>query len=420
MLPSLIFRSVKVRSYSTLAAFGPAKRFARIHSVEELAQFAQDTPSRNMEDLQAKRGQLSSEDYIRELEERLRLADLDAQRQRVHIAQLNKSMAVWQKIVNDHEVQRAMAQADGEEQFAMRPIGYLQSCFIEKNGTPRQGCLATMSRAALKLLTPVRGTDALVGLENYSHVWLIFVFHDNNRTTNSVYRPKVKPPRLNGMKVGVFSTRSPHRYNDIGLSLVRLERVDGDTLHLSGVDMIDGTPILDVKPYLPDYDAVPDAAIPDWIKDPPIAQRSLQVSFTDEALATLQKLLPSLKYYQTLDEVRTGIEQVLRLDIRTIHMRKKHVEGHYGFCFDTLNVVFRMRGDKMVEVYNAEVWAGKSAGALHHSHTVPRSSSESAAHSDGAPDEAAADASAASVHASTDELGGADSTDTLPSSEQKL
>ncbi|KAI4903736.1 hypothetical protein NFI96_005127 [Prochilodus magdalenae] len=134
------------------------------------------------------------------------------------------------------------------------PIGYISSCFSNKNGTPRQPAVCMLSRASLQIQPSVFNNPdhALTGLEHYSHVWLIFLFHKNGHMN---YKAKVKPPRLNGQKVGVYSTRSPHRPNAIGLSLAKLEGITGDTLHLSGVDLIAGTPVLDIKPYIPDYDS---------------------------------------------------------------------------------------------------------------------------------------------------------------------
>ncbi|XP_067259463.1 tRNA (adenine(37)-N6)-methyltransferase [Chanodichthys erythropterus] len=134
------------------------------------------------------------------------------------------------------------------------PIGYISSCFAVKTGTPRQPTVCSSSRASLKIEPSVFNNPehSLVGLEQYSHIWIIFLFHKNGQMS---YKAKVKPPRLNGQRVGVYSTRSPHRPNALGLTLAKLERIAGDTLHLSGVDIIAGTPVLDIKPYIPDYDS---------------------------------------------------------------------------------------------------------------------------------------------------------------------
>ncbi|XP_073699199.1 tRNA (adenine(37)-N6)-methyltransferase [Garra rufa] len=134
------------------------------------------------------------------------------------------------------------------------PIGYISSCFAVKNGTPRQPTICNSSRAILKIEPSVFNNPehSLVGLEQYSHIWIVFLFHKNGQMS---YKAKVKPPRLNGQRVGVYSTRSPHRPNALGLTLAKLERITGDTLHLSGIDIIAGTPVLDIKPYIPDYDS---------------------------------------------------------------------------------------------------------------------------------------------------------------------
>eukprot|EP00063_Salmo_salar_P075511 XP_014050346.1 PREDICTED: nef-associated protein 1 isoform X1 [Salmo salar] len=152
-------------------------------------------------------------------------------------------------------------QADLETQNSLEkgtiqtvPIGYISSCFSVKNGTPRQPTICGPSRATLQIQQSVFNNPehSLVGLDNYSHVWVIFLFHKNGHLS---YKAKVKPPRLNGQRVGVYSTRSPHRPNALGLTLAKLDRVTGDTLHLSEIDMIEGTPVLDIKPYISDYDS---------------------------------------------------------------------------------------------------------------------------------------------------------------------
>lgn len=91
---------------------------------------------------------------------------------------------------------------------------------------------------------------SLVGLEEFSHLWIIYNFHKNTSHEKS----KVAPPRLNGKRIGVFSTRSPHRPCPIGLSIVEICKIDGACIHFYGTDMIDGTPVLDIKPYIPSYD----------------------------------------------------------------------------------------------------------------------------------------------------------------------
>ncbi|XP_025216521.1 tRNA (adenine(37)-N6)-methyltransferase isoform X2 [Theropithecus gelada] len=134
------------------------------------------------------------------------------------------------------------------------PIGYLESCFSVKNGTPRQPSICSYSRACLRIRKSIFNNPehSLMGLEQFSHVWILFVFHKNGHLS---CKAKVQPPRLNGAKTGVFSTRSPHRPNAIGLTLAKLEKVEGGAIYLSGIDMIHGTPVLDIKPYIAEYDS---------------------------------------------------------------------------------------------------------------------------------------------------------------------
>ncbi|XP_043193277.1 tRNA (adenine(37)-N6)-methyltransferase-like [Amphibalanus amphitrite] len=145
-----------------------------------------------------------------------------------------------------------------EWELDLQPIGTVRSCFLCKNGTPRQPTIASSARGQLKIRKGIYNNPehALEGLREFSYVWLIFLFHKNKSGRFS--KAKVSPPRLNGGKLGVFATRSPYRLNPIGLSLVKLESVEGDTLHFSGHDLVDGTPVLDIKPYIREYDCPPD------------------------------------------------------------------------------------------------------------------------------------------------------------------
>ena len=145
--------------------------------------------------------------------------------------------------------------------FTFPAIGIIHSCFKEKFGIPRQPGLAPLATAELELLTPYNDRAALDGFEGCSHIWVQFVFHANSRHE---WKPKVKPPRLGGNKsLGVFATRSPTRPAPIGLSVVKLdgiiEREGKLLLQLSGIDLLDGTPVLDIKPYVPYVDLVPEA-----------------------------------------------------------------------------------------------------------------------------------------------------------------
>ena len=138
--------------------------------------------------------------------------------------------------------------------YSVSPIGIVRSCFKEKFAIPRQPLLAPAARGVLELHAPFDTGEAVQGLEGISHVWLLFLFH---QALEEKPRLKVRPPRLGGNKsMGVFATRATHRPNGIGQSVVRLERVEADRLWLSGIDLLDGTPVLDIKPYVPYADRI--------------------------------------------------------------------------------------------------------------------------------------------------------------------
>ncbi|XP_055624775.1 uncharacterized protein LOC129767675 [Toxorhynchites rutilus septentrionalis] len=132
------------------------------------------------------------------------------------------------------------------------PIGVIKTIFLEKRAVPRQASVAPklMSRIQINPTVFNNPEHSLEGLEKFSHIWIIYHFHRNR----AHLKAKVAPPRLIGERVGVFSTRSPHRPCSIGLSLVQLDRIEDATVYFYGTDMVDGTPVLDIKPYIPQYD----------------------------------------------------------------------------------------------------------------------------------------------------------------------
>jgi tRNA-Thr(GGU) m(6)t(6)A37 methyltransferase TsaA len=146
--------------------------------------------------------------------------------------------------------------------MTLDPIGIVRSCFGEKFAVPRQPGLCPSAWGELVFHPPYRSHEAVRGLEGFSHIWLIFGFHE---TVSQGWSPTVRPPRLGGnQRVGVFASRSTFRPNGLGLSLVRLEGIDENSLDapilkLGGLDLIDGTPVYDIKPYLPYAESVPDA-----------------------------------------------------------------------------------------------------------------------------------------------------------------
>jgi tRNA (adenine37-N6)-methyltransferase len=166
--------------------------------------------------------------------------------------------------------------------YSVAPIGHVRSCFKEKFAIPRQPALAPAARGCLELLPPFDRAEAVQGLEGVSHVWLLFIFHQALETQP---RLKVRPPRLGGNRsIGVFASRATHRPNGIGQSVVRLDRAEPGKLWLSGLDLLDGTPVLDIKPYVPYADQVPEAT--NLIADSPPAM--LPVNWNSTALAQAQ------------------------------------------------------------------------------------------------------------------------------------
>ena len=138
--------------------------------------------------------------------------------------------------------------------YNVSPVGFVRSCFKEKFAIPRQPQLAPAARGVLELVAPFDGGEAVQGLEQVSHVWLLFLFH---QALEDKPRLKVRPPRLGGnTSMGVFATRATHRPNGIGQSVVKLDKVEPGRLWISGIDLLDGTPVLDIKPYVPYADIV--------------------------------------------------------------------------------------------------------------------------------------------------------------------
>ncbi|WXL27233.1 tRNA (N6-threonylcarbamoyladenosine(37)-N6)-methyltransferase TrmO [Ectopseudomonas mendocina] len=210
--------------------------------------------------------------------------------------------------------------------YSVSPIGFVRSCFKEKFAIPRQPQLAPAARGVLELVAPFDNGDAVQGLEQVSHVWLLFLFH---QALEDKPRLKVRPPRLGGnQSVGVFSTRATHRPNGIGQSVVKLEKVEAGRLWLSGIDLLDGTPVLDVKPYLPYADIVADAsnALADSAPAP------IKVEWQPAALEQAHQ--HALRLQEPLVEL---IEQCLAQDPRPAYQQPAP-ERRYGVQFWDVDV----------------------------------------------------------------------------------
>ena len=202
--------------------------------------------------------------------------------------------------------------------YSVSPIGFMRSCFKEKFAIPRQPQLAPAARGVLELVAPFDQGEALDGLEQVSHVWLLFLFH---QALEDKPRLKVRPPRLGGNKsLGVFATRATHRPNGIGQSVVKLDRIEPGRLWLSGIDLLDGTPVLDIKPYVPYADRIESAV--NRMAD--AAPTLIAVSWADAALAQARQ--QALRLGEPLVEL---IEQCLAQDPRPAY-QVPEPERRYG------------------------------------------------------------------------------------------
>lgn len=210
--------------------------------------------------------------------------------------------------------------------YSVSPIGFIRSCFKEKFAIPRQPQLAPAARGVLELTPPFDQARALDGLEQVSHVWLLFLFHE---ALEAQPRLRVRPPRLGGNQmVGVFATRATHRPNGIGQSVVRLDRVEPGRLFLSGIDLLDGTPVLDIKPYVPYADALPDA----WNRMATDAPELIEVQWSEDSLQQARD--EALRLGEPVVEL---VEQCLAQDPRPAY-QKPDADRRYGARFWDLNV----------------------------------------------------------------------------------
>lgn len=215
--------------------------------------------------------------------------------------------------------------------YSIEPIGFIESPYKEKFAVPRQPRLVPAARSRVKLIGKANCPEALRGIEQFSHVWLLFLFDQN---LQAGWKPTVRPPRLGGNeRIGVFASRSTFRPNGIGMSAVEVKGVtkQGEQIYLDlgNVDLVDGTPIVDIKPYIPYSDQVSEAS-GGYAEHEPI---TLAVSFSAEALAAL-KLRPQQEMEAKV------IEQVLAQDPRPAYKKAKPDSKEYAVNLFDLNVKF--------------------------------------------------------------------------------
>lgn len=225
--------------------------------------------------------------------------------------------------------------------FNVEAIGYLRSPYREKFGIPRQPGLVPVQ--AIVELNAHFGADCVRGIEQHSHLWLNFIFH---QTLAQGWRELVRPPRAGGNhKLGVFATRTSFRPNALGQSVVRLLDVETDRqvrLLVSGCDLVDGTPIVDIKPYIPYADCLPEASSQFAATAPP----RLRVQWSAQALIQAQQL-------QLSDERVNALTDILAQDPRPAYHSDSSNAREYGLWFADTNIIFQI-ADNCVTVVRLE------------------------------------------------------------------
>ncbi len=224
----------------------------------------------------------------------------------------------------------------------LKTIAKIHTDFPAKFGLPRQSGLVNELCGTVVFEPSYRNIDALRGLEGYSHIWVLWGFSESFASAKYQFKeerwsPTVRPPRLGGnVRIGVFATRSPNRPNRIGLSCVRLDSIDLDSpdspiLHISGIDMMDATPVYDIKPYLPYVDSHPEAKggfAAEHVED------SIAVEFPHELLAKIP------------EKKRAALIKVLEQDPRPSY--QKDEDREYGFSFAGFEIKFNVTGNKAI------------------------------------------------------------------------
>ncbi len=249
----------------------------------------------------------------------------------------------------------------GTEAYGFEPIGFVRSPFKDKYGVPRQPSLAIAAKGTIQFRNDPDLVTALKSVESFTHLWVIFVFHEHGGKN---WKPSIRPPRLGGReKVGVLASRSPHRPNPIGISVVKIDKINleahgGPQIEISGIDVVDGTPVLDVKPYIPYADAFPEAssgwAHEDIKKYPVLLSEDSQI-----ALLQIQAHKP---------EFEMVMRQMLEIDPRPAYQQREHPIGdasttgrRYGIKIMGVEVKYEMGEDCIRVLSLSRVFHGESS-----------------------------------------------------------
>ena len=226
------------------------------------------------------------------------------------------------------------------DEITFKVIARIRSDFPDKFGIPRQSGLLKNLRSTIVFEPEFRNADALRGLEGFSHLWLLWLFSENVRDT---WKPTVRPPRLGGnTRLGVFATRSSFRPNPLAMSCVKIESVNltgegAPSITVSGADLMDGTPIVDIKPYLPYADSVPEAT---GGFAEAVRFKKLEVDFAAEAQVALDEQFPENK--------KAALVELLSEDPRPAYQRS--ADRVYGVRFADFEIKFQVQGDHLTVV----------------------------------------------------------------------
>jgi tRNA-Thr(GGU) m(6)t(6)A37 methyltransferase TsaA len=211
--------------------------------------------------------------------------------------------------------------------LTIKPIGQIHSPFKDKFGTPRQSQIAASTLTKIALDKKIAPEETLVGLKTGDYLWVLFWFHLNNQKKKLT---KVRPPRLRGETLGVLATRSPHRPNQIGLSLGKIVKIEKANIYLEGLDLVDGTPVVDIKPFLPIFDQPKDIAT-SWIEEHPFPR--LEVHFEDGVFENLSPAQTRL--------LKKQLKEILSEDPRPLAYLNRP-QQLYWLKYDTHDIGFEI------------------------------------------------------------------------------
>ena len=232
-----------------------------------------------------------------------------------------------------------MSEKLNDNLITIKPIGFIKSPYLQKFAVPRQPGLVPTVISKIEFVPPFSDPHAFLGLEGFSHIHVLFIF---DKAEYSEFKATVRPPRLGGNKrVGVFASRSPFRPSQIGLSVVKLEKIGEENgrayLEVSGADLVNGTPIIDIKPYIPFVDAIPGAQGGFATEPPPLKK----VEFTEHAADLLNKFLA---------KEQDAIEQILAQDPRPAYKNRGEDNKIYKVAFNNYDIAFKVEDLRVIVV----------------------------------------------------------------------